>query len=243
MKTAIFAHRGASGEAPENTMAAFRLAIEQGADGIELDVQMSADRQLVVIHDETLDRTTTGTGLVCRHTAGQLKRLAAPNGMSAYRDEPIPLLSEVLELLAPTRLALNIELKNGIVPYDGMEERVIRLVREYGMERRVVFSSFNHYSVARLARMAPDIESGILYVAGLYEPWNYARTVGARALHPLFYSVDDGSVADAHQAGMAVRPYTVNDEADIRRMIAAGVDAVITDYPARMKTIRDSSRG
>lgn len=239
MKSLIYAHRGASGETPENTMAAFRLAVEQGAEGIELDVQMSADGELVVIHDETLDRTTTGHGPVHRHSAKELKRLTAANGMPAYPQEAIPFLAEVLELLQPTKLELNIELKNSIIPYTGMEERIIRLVREYAMEQRVVFSSFNHYSVSCLTRLAPDIECGILYDAMLFEPWKYAQTVGARALHPQFYSVDAHIIAGAHQSGMAVRPYTVNDEALTRRLIELGTDAIITNYPARMKALRE----
>lgn len=243
MNPLIYAHRGASGEAPENTMAAFRLAVEQGAQGIELDVQMSADGELIVIHDETLDRTTNGSGLVVRHTAAELKTLDASYKFSAYKGEPLPFLSEVLAFLVPTKLELNIELKNGIIFYEELEEKAVRLVREYGMGRRVVFSSFNHYSVAKLSRMAPDIESAILYAAGLYEPWDYAAKVGAKALHPLFYSVVKEFVDGAHRAGLKVRPYTVNEPDDIRRMIDVGVDAVITNYPARMKAILEGREG
>lgn len=236
-KPLIYAHRGASGEAPENTIAAFRLAVEQGAEGIELDVQVSADGQLFVIHDETLDRTTNGSGLVVRHTADELKTLDASFKFPAYRGESLPLLSEVLAFLEPTKLELNIELKNSVIFYEELEEKAIRLVREHAMDRRVIFSSFNHYSVAKLTRIAPDIESAILYTAGLYEPWDYAAKVGAKALHPLFYSAVPEIVDGAHRAGLKVRPYTVNEPDDIRRMIDAGVDAVITNYPARMKAI------
>lgn len=235
----IYAHRGSSAEAPENTMAAFKLAVEQGADGIELDIQMSADGHLVVIHDETLERTTNGVGLVYQHTYEQLQQLnAAAHFSEQVDDEPIPLLSQVLEMIAPTHLELNIELKNGIVPYTGMEEAVIRMVRDYGMEERVVFSSFNHYSLVKMAELAPDIELAALYMEGIYEPWNYALPLGIRALHPYFYAAHPEIVAGAQQAGMKVRPFTVDEERDLKKMIAIGVDAVITNYPLRMKKLK-----
>lgn len=234
----IYAHRGASGHAPENTMAAFRLAVQEGAGGIELDVQLSADKQVVVIHDETLDRTTDGTGAVGSLTWEELRRLDASFGQEAYRGEGIPLLSQVLELLASTQLELNIELKNGIVPYDGMEEAVVRLVRQYGMEKRIVLSSFNHYSIARLAGMAPDMEMAVLYSDGLYRPWEYAAFVGARSLHPHYLAVTPEIVMNARMAGVKVRPWTVNSDDDYRRMAAAGVDAVITNYPGRFKAMQ-----
>lgn len=237
MHPLIYAHRGASGEAPENTMAAFKLAVEQQADGIELDVQMTADGRLVVIHDELLDRTTDGSGLVAQHTYEQLRGLDASWKFTAYRGEGIPLLEQVLELLAPTRLELNIELKNSIIPYEGMEEAVVRLVRQYGMEKQVVLSSFNHYSVVQLTCMAPEMEAAILYEAGLFRPWEYAAGLGARALHPQFYSVTPEIAANARLSGMRVRPWTVNEEADFRRLASAGVDAVITNYPGRFKAI------
>ncbi|MCL6457692.1 MAG: glycerophosphodiester phosphodiesterase [Gorillibacterium sp.] len=242
MKSLIYAHRGASGDAPENTMAAFRLAVQQGADGIELDIQMSRDGQLVVIHDESLDRTTNGKGLVTHYTSAELQRLDASHRFEQYRGESLPLLQEVLAYLAPTSLELNIELKNGLILYEGMEEKAIRLVKEYAMENRVVFSSFNHYSLVKLASLAPEIERGILYGEGLYEPWNYAGSIQALALHAHYYSVYPEIVAGAHAAGSKIRPWTVNEDADLRRMIALGVDAVITNYPARMKAIQEEMK-
>ncbi|MEO3946175.1 glycerophosphodiester phosphodiesterase [Gorillibacterium sp. CAU 1737] len=236
-RTKIFAHRGAAGEAPENTMAAFRLAVEQGADGIELDIQMSKDGELVVMHDETLERTTNGKGLVVGHTAAQLRELNAAAHSPEYGFQPIPYLREVLAFLQPTGLSLNIELKNGIVLYEGMEEKAVALVREFGMEDRVIFSSFNHYSLVRLVELAPEIERAILYVEGLYEPWNYALLIGADSLHPIFYSVYPEIVQGAHQAGVKIRPYTVDDVETMKRMLACGVDAIITNYPARLKTL------
>jgi len=236
-KPLIYAHRGSSGEAPENTMAAFRLAVQQGAAGIELDVQMTSDGQLVVIHDETLDRTTNGQGLVATQTYDEIRRCDASYIYEQYRGEPVPLLSEVLALLEPTGLELNLELKNSVIRYEGMEDKTIRLVREFGMESRVIFSSFNHYSVAELARQAPEVEAAVLYEADLFRPWEYAAPIGARALHPWLHSVNKDMVTHARQAGMLVRPWTVNTEDEMRRMIEAGADAIITNYPLRLKAL------
>ena len=119
----IYAHRGASAYAPENTLPAFQAAMEQGADGIELDVHLSRDGELVVIHDEELDRTTNGTGLVKDHTLAELKKLCADNGMSGYGDVRIPTLQEVLELVKPSGMLVNIELKTGILWYEGIEKK------------------------------------------------------------------------------------------------------------------------
>lgn len=235
----IFAHRGASADAPENTMAAFQLALAQGADGIELDVQMSADGQLVIMHDEMLERTTNGQGLVFQHTYAQLQNLdAAAHFEGGYEQQTIPLLTDVLDLLSPTQLELNIELKNGIVPYTGMEEAVIHLIRQYGMEHRTVISSFNHYSIVHLSKIAPDVETAVLYMEGIYEPWNYALPLGAKALHPYFYAAVPEIVIGAQNAGMKIRPFTVDEESDLKKMIAMGVDAVITNYPLRMKNLK-----
>jgi glycerophosphoryl diester phosphodiesterase len=239
MTTRIYAHRGASYDAPENTMTAFRKALEQGAEGIELDLQMSKDGRLMVIHDETLDRTTDGTGLVVQYTYDELRRFNAKYKFADLSFEPIPVLEDVLELLAGTQVELNIELKNGIVPYERMEEETVRLVKAWGMERRVVVSSFNHYSLVKLSRIAPDIQTAILYSAGLVEPWHYARSIGAKGLHPHFYSVRPEIVAGAHAAGIAIRPYTVDDPVMMRTLIGYGCDAIITNKPSLMKQVRD----
>ena len=143
-KTKVWAHRGASGYRPENTMEAFELAIKQGADGIELDVHTSADGELIVMHDETVDRVTDKTGLIKDMTLAQLKELKVstdvePNGI--YR---VPTLVEVLDLMRTTDMMVNIELKNSICFYPGMEEKILKLVKEMHMEDQLIYSSFNH---------------------------------------------------------------------------------------------------
>ena len=133
MKTKVFAHRGASQYAPENTLEAFRLAMEQGAEGIELDVHLSADGELVVIHDEELERTTNGQGLVKDHTLAQLQALRADNHMPGFEAARIPALRQVLELVRPSSMQVNIELKTGILWYEGIEKKTLKLVKELGM--------------------------------------------------------------------------------------------------------------
>ena len=143
--TEIFAHRGASGYESENTLEAFALAVEQGADGIELDVQLSRDGQMVIIHDENVDRVCNGTGWVKDYTLEELKRfqVSTPEGKKGR----IPTLREVLELVKPSGIKVNIELKTGIFWYPELERMVIEEVKHQGMEDRIIYSSFNHYSM------------------------------------------------------------------------------------------------
>ena len=145
--TKVFAHRGASGYAPENTLEAFALAGEQGAQGIELDVQLTKDGEVVVIHDETIDRVSTGKGAVRDYTLEELRRFSFHNHKKEYEGVQIPTLREVLEQVKPGGMEVNIELKTGIYWYPGLEEKTVELVKAAGMENRVIYSSFNHYSV------------------------------------------------------------------------------------------------
>jgi glycerophosphoryl diester phosphodiesterase len=229
------AHRGASGHAPENTMAAFERCIELGATAIETDVQMTSDGSLVLIHDESLARTAGSPKLVKDVTLEELRRLDAGSWFDpAFRGERVPTLRELLELVKPYSLLLNLELKNGVVPYPGLEEAVVEEVRRFGMSDRVILSSFNHYSLVKCKRLAPEVRTGILYMEGLYEPWDYASRIGAEALHAYHYAVLPEWVAQAAERGIAYHPFTVNEPAEMRRLLAAGVSGIITDYPDRL---------
>ncbi|MFC4812560.1 glycerophosphodiester phosphodiesterase [Paenibacillus sp. GCM10023250] len=244
MKTVLnIAHRGASAYCPENTMAAFRRAIELGATGIETDVQMTSDGQLVLIHDESLQRTAGSPGHVKDVTLEEAKGLDAGSWFGpSFAGERIPTLRELLELVKPHEdVHVNIELKNSIVPYPGLEEAVIEEVRLQGLSERIIISSFNHYSLVHCKALAPEVRTGVLYVEGLFEPWDYAARIGASALHAHHLAVLPEWTARAAERGIVYNPWTVNEPAEMKRLIAAGVASIITDYPDRLaELIKDA---
>ncbi|MEK5235184.1 glycerophosphodiester phosphodiesterase [Paenibacillus sp. FSL L8-0470] len=227
-----FAHRGASAVCPENTMSAFRKGLTLGATGIETDVQMTKDGALILIHDETLGRTTNGSGNVKDHTLKELLALDAGSWFGEeFKGELLPTLEDLLDLLKDSDTVLNIELKNGVFMYPGMEEKVIAAVREFNMSERVILSSFNHYSLAHCKSLAPEIRTGILYGEGLYRPWDYAASLQADALHAYHFAVLPEFVSEAAEHGIAYHPWTVNDPERMKELIAAGVSGIISDYP------------
>ena len=150
----IWGHRGASGHAPENTLPAFRMAADMGADGVELDVQETKDGVLVVCHDETVDRTSNGAGWVKDFTFEEIRKLDFSGGNAAYEGLKIPSMEEVLDLLAPTGLTINIELKTGIVFYDRIEEKILQLVRNKNWEVLTTIQSAGSKSWTRQLRQA-----------------------------------------------------------------------------------------
>lgn len=237
--TLIFAHRGSAGTHPENTMMAFREAARVGAEGIEMDVQLSKDGEVVVIHDEKLDRTTGVSGFVKDRT---LKELQTLNAASSYADkgceERIPTLDGLLKWLYHTHLFCIIELKNTFFMYPGLEAKVIRLIRAYEMEERIIISSFNHYSLVFCHQLAPEIETAPLYREFMYMPWVYARAIGGSAIHPSIRSAPDSIIQSSMDDGILVRPYTVNKEEDMKRLFKLGCSAIITDFPEKAKIVR-----
>lgn len=231
----IFAHRGASGYAPENTLEAFRLAVEQGAHGVELDVHLCRSGELVVAHDETVDRVSDGHGRIQDLSLRDLKALRFNRTHPEFADARIPTLEEVFELLAPTPLRINIELKNSVIDYPDLERRVIELASARFPLDRLIFSSFNHYSMLRVKALDSSLTCGLLYDATLVRPWAYAVALGMDALHPMYTEVlvPGGTCPLAHRAGVRVHTWTVNAEEDIRRVLTEGADIVITNYPDR----------
>lgn len=237
--TQIFAHRGSAGTHPENTMISFMEAARVGADGIELDVQLTKDGEVVVIHDETVDRTTNGKGYVKDYLLQELKKLDSSHKFSKqFGVTNIPTLKEVLEWMQGNSLLLNIELKNSVFFYPGLEEKTIALVRAYGMENRVIISSFNHYSIVHCYRLAPEIETAPLYRDGLYMPWVYAESIQSKAIHPSIKAAPDAIIKSSIQAGIAVRPYTINEESKMKSLYSLGCSAIITDYPEKAILIK-----
>lgn len=239
-RTRIIGHRGAPWEAPENTLAAFRAAIVAGADGIELDVQATRDGVPVVIHDPTLERTTNGRGLVRDATAAELAALDAGAWFQPPRPgECVPTLDAALALIAPTGLELHIELKTAHVAYPGLVPAVLQAVQAAGLSERVVLSSFNHHSLLEVRRLAPDVACAALLYEVLIEPWRYGTQHGFRALHAQHLTIDEALVQASHAAGLAVRAYTVDEPEEARRLLGLGVDALITNEPARLLRLRD----
>ena len=242
--TLIYAHRGYSAKYPENTMLAFQKAEEAGADGIELDVQLTKDGEVVVIHDEKVNRTTNGKGYVKELTYNELKeiRCRLPN-QNNYKKTNIPSLKEVLEWMTTNEINCNIELKNNVFPYEGMEEKVIELVRKYGLQNRIIISSFNHYSIVHSYRIAPEIETAPLLGNAVYMPWVYAKAIQAKGIHPKYSAYRDEILKKTLENGIAVRPYTVNNDKDIERLIRIGCTALITDNPVLALKLKITSIG
>lgn len=235
-KSLNIAHRGFSGKYPENTMLAFRKAVEAGCDGIENDVQMTKDGVLVICHDEAVDRTTDGSGFIPSFTYEEIRKLDAGIKFGKeYKEEKIPSLDEFFQYVKDKNLYINLELKNGIIQYEGMEEKVIKKIYDYSLKDNIILSSFNHYSMVKCKEIDSSIKTGLLYEAGLYKPEKYIKYVGADALHPHFFSVlFDEVVKPIKESGVIVNTYTVNEEKHMERLIELGIEGIITNYPDRL---------
>lgn len=238
--TWIVAHRGAAGEAPENTLAAFRLALEQHCQAIELDIHLTHDKEIVVCHDETLDRTTNRSGVIGELSLEEIRQADAGSWYApAFAGEKIPLLREVLELV-PLDIVLNIELKQS---YDGrIEEKVIELLREFDRLDSVVFSSYDHKMLYRIKQIAPEVRISLVYDAKLLHPLGVIEDFGldvfSVSLHHVMVDLDD--VAAIRESGRHVIVWTVNEEQAMERMLECKVSGIITDYPAMLgKVIRE----
>jgi len=235
----IFAHRGASAEVPENTLAAFQRAADVGSPAIEFDVKLSADGQVVVIHDQTVDRTTDGHGRVRELTLAQLKVLDAGSWFEGpFRGERIPTLDEVFATFG-RRLFMNVELTNYGSPFDLLVPEVALLVKKHKMGESVIFSSFfpNNLSTAR--RLLPDVPRGLLAFAtwkgGLQRL--IGRFMDLQSEHPSLEDVTARTILAAHARRRSVFVYTVNEPTDMSRLRDLGADGFFTDDPARALSV------
>jgi len=230
----ILCHRGAKNYAPENTLPAFKTAIELGADGFELDTQLTSDGHVVVYHDSSVDRTTNGHGKLSSFTLAQVHELEAGSFFSEkFRGEKIPTLDEVFET-AGKRAIINVELKNFSTPFDNLAEKVCELVRRHGMQKNVIFSSFLPWNLKKAARLLPEIPRGLITIKGRWGVWG--RSFGFNfgdydALHPYLGDVTAQQVQRVHKLKRRINVWTVNTEEDIRRMAGWGVDGIMTDDP------------
>lgn len=230
----LVAHRGGAAEAPENTLAAFRHALSLGIRWFELDVQMSRDGELVVIHDQTVDRTTNGTGEVGSLLLQELRTLDAGSWFGGqFRGERVPTLRETLELCIAEDAGVLIELKSPQL-YPGMEEKVAALLSEAGLAGGNHFwcISFDHAAIDRLRELAPDVPLGYLYRSDVASFVPDSDTIEAALPHFSLAARYPDQIARAHESGKRVFTWTVNTKADIELMVALGVDAIISDHPS-----------
>ena len=243
MKTKIQAHRGASAYYPENTLESFSAAIEQKADCIELDVHLTKDNEIVVAHDSTLERVSDGKGNINDFTLNELKSLDFGKSMPGRGVCRIPLLSEVFALIRPTALSINIELKTTERLYPELPEKLAAMAREFNMTGRVIYSSFNHYSLLQLKSIEPNAKIGLLYNIGIVDPWVYANYVRADAIHPHYQIIAalPETVERCHENGLLVNVWTVDDPRAVNFMLKCGVDGIITNRPDAAVACRDGS--
>ncbi len=232
------AHRGASGECPENTLQAFRRAVELGAEMIECDLQLTADGHVVVIHDESVDRTTDGTGQVHEMTLAEIRALDAGAWRGPAHDgERIPTLEEVLDTVLPLA-ELNLELKGEAVGSHLVLATLLAVTRRGGLAR-VLFSSFDGAMLERVREASPHARIAVLWGAEPFaDAWRRAGDVGAEAFHPHAGTVGADLVAEAAERGLATNVWTVNQVERVVELVAMGVSGVISDHPGRLLEAR-----
>ena len=241
MKTMIWGHRGASAYAPENTMEAFQLARKMGADGIELDVHLTKDGHLVVAHDEAVDRCSDGSGLIVEKTLSELLKLDFSNGKDNYSNIRIPTLKQVLEFIKKSGLTVNIEIKSDIVNYEGIEEKTLQLVSKMGLQDKVIYSSFNHYSLMILRQFDSSAKIGILYSEAMVDPCAYAQHLKADAIHPYYATLMvPGTIEGCKKLGIKIHPWTVDKEEHMAWLFKENIDAIITNRPDQAVHLRST---
>jgi glycerophosphoryl diester phosphodiesterase len=234
----LLAHRGASASAPENTLAAFRLALEQGADGIELDAKFSADGEVVVIHDATVNRTTNGSGAVKNLSLAQLRELDAGSHFSkVFAGEKIPTLGEVFEAVGK-QCWIDIEITNYAAMRDGLADRLVDLVKYYQIQDQVLFSSFLPFNIARVRRLLPEVPAGLLAWTG-FPGWLARGRIG-EWFSPDLIIPQSGTIQPQYMDRMRARgqeviAWTVDDPGEARRLLAWGVNGIITNDPLHLR--------
>ncbi|MEQ8910438.1 MAG: glycerophosphodiester phosphodiesterase family protein [Vicingaceae bacterium] len=244
----VIAHRGASGVAPENTLSAFRKAVEIGVDRIEMDLRQSVDGEVVVIHDKTIVRTTNGWGSVRKLTLKQLKRYSAGSWFSPeYKEERIPTLREVLELVNG-RATLLLEIKNGSPYHLDIEKNIIQLVNEFNANDWCIVQSFNDRILSNFRKL-PELQSDVQKLFAAFIPvapfyggsrFSYKRVQRydfAQEVNINYKYVNPRVVRKVHQMGKKVNVWTVNEPKNLKKYLEMGVDGIITDFPEKLKAI------
>ncbi|MCB9451630.1 MAG: glycerophosphodiester phosphodiesterase [Anaerolineaceae bacterium] len=228
----VFGHRGAKDDAPMNTLPAFELALQQGADGVELDVQLTKDGYPVIVHDFTIDHTTNGSGQVADKTLAELRELDAGSWFGeAFRGTRIPTLDEVFEAVGQ-HLIINVEIKSKSLKSTGCEQVVANRIAQFSLQSRVLVSSFDPLALRRFCRIMPEVPIGFLY-AETSPRWLSILMLGFKyeARHPHYSMVDADFMTNAKTHGYHVHTWTVNDIEEARKMRDLGVEILITDRP------------
>ncbi|MDD7255592.1 glycerophosphodiester phosphodiesterase [Bullifex porci] len=236
----IIAHRGFSGIYPENTMLAFKKAIEIGADGIELDVHLSKDGQVMIIHDEALKRTTGLDGVISDYTRAELEKISAGKTKNdEFGFTPIPSLEEYLAFMAEHRDKItNIELKTAPVYYPEIEEKTLELVRKFDLEKNIIYSSFNWLSIERMQRLGTISETGLLFSGmKLYNQAHIIKSLGINYFHPDFNDLTDEIVKSYLDNKVGLNVWTVNEIEDMKVCLSWNIDGLITNFPDRAISI------
>ena len=234
--TNLYAHRGASMVCPENTMAAFRQALHENAYGIELDVQLSKDGEMIVIHDPTIERTTNGTGAVKDLTVSELKHFDAGSWFNeAFSGETIPLLEEVLVWMKETQLVLNIELKI-YHPDTGIEQAILDIIHRHQLKDRIVLSSFNLDALKKCRKLDDSISLALLISENATDAVKKSHSIGAEAIHAPPDFMFTAEAARAKADGLPIRLYTVNDLDVLNDIALPEVESLITDAPAKLRS-------
>ncbi|MCG1010663.1 glycerophosphodiester phosphodiesterase [Salinicoccus sp. ID82-1] len=244
MQTKIYGHRGAMGEYPENTMLAFKKAIEAGVDGLEIDVHLTRDGEVVVIHDEQVDRTTDGRGAVKDMDLHTLKGLSAGSEFEDFVNydadtwigERIPTLDEVMGLVGQHDIELNIELKTNVFEYEGIEQRVHDIVENHNYSNKVIYSSFHMPSILRMKAIDPEARIAWLTDKVPLWPIDHMEELALEALHISYKAIlkNPGRIAGVEDR---IRVWTVNETGDAARLLSHGVETLMTNYPERMMAL------
>lgn len=244
-KPLLLAHRGACACAPENTLAAFQLAMRQGAHGVELDAKLSADGSIVVMHDASVDRTTDGSGKVNEMPLSALRELDAGfHSNGAYRGEKIPTLVEVLETLG-SQAYVNIELTNYLSPFDALPELAAALVQRMDRQVQVIFSSFFPANLRRVRRVLPAARVAMLAYQGAFglvgRGW-IGRRASPKIVHPYHNDIHPDYIKNEHAHGRRIHPWVVNSPREAKAFLLMGIDGLISDDPAAMLPVMEEVR-
>lgn len=241
-KPTIIAHRGSSAYAPENTLAAFKLAIEQHADAIELDVMFTADNKVVVIHDMSLNRLTNFNGKVNELTLKELQELDAGSHFNeSFKGEKIPSLEEVYDTIG-SEIFINVEIKNYASPRDNLPEKVAELTEKFNLSDRVIFSSFNPHALSKIHKLLPQTPIGFLIlpgIAGTISQMLFGRFIPYKSLHPEVHAITSKLIEKTHSEQKYIYPYTSDDASQIKLLFQMGIDGIFTNDPVLAEKVRD----